>query len=93
MALAEKEKLQGVIEMAGAVYHELNQPMQVISGNSELLLMDISEGNPLYRNIKTIKRQVDRMEIITKKFMRITRYKNKDYLKNKIIDIDEASIY
>ncbi len=39
--LVEKEKLQGVIEMAGAVCHELNQPMQVVSGVSELLMMDI----------------------------------------------------
>jgi len=36
----QKEKLQGIIEMAGAVCHELNQPMQVASTTSELLMME-----------------------------------------------------
>lgn len=88
--LLEEEKLQGVLEMAGAACHELNQPMQTISGYSELLLMDISENNPLYRNIKTIKEQIDRMGKITRKLMRITKYKTREYLNRKIIDIDQA---
>ena len=39
----KKEKLQGVIEMAGAVCHELNQPMQVVLGISELLPDDLDD--------------------------------------------------
>jgi len=31
-ALLEKERLQGVLEMAGAICHEMSQPLQVISG-------------------------------------------------------------
>jgi DNA-binding response OmpR family regulator len=89
--LAEKEKLDGIIEMAGAVCHEMNQPMQVVSGLSELLLMDIREGNPFYGNIQEIKSQIDRMGGITKKLMNITIYETKNYLKGNIIDIDKAS--
>jgi PAS domain S-box-containing protein len=33
------EKIKGVLEMAGAICHEMNQPMQVISGYSEILKM------------------------------------------------------
>ena len=91
-ALTEKEKTQGAIEMAGAVCHELNQPLQVVSGNSELLLMDITEDNPLYGNIKTIKEQVHLMGEITKKLMKVTKYRTKEYLTSKIIDIDKASM-
>lgn len=87
----EREKLQGVIEMAGAVCHELNQPMQSVFGYSELLMMDMEKGDHLYEHISNIKGQVAKMGDITKKIVRITRYKTKDYLKNKIIDIDEAS--
>lgn len=90
-ALAGKEKLQGVIEMSGAVCHELNQPMQVVSGASELLMMDIRDDNPLYENIKTINEQINRMGTITKKLMGVTQYKTKDYLNGKIIDIDRAT--
>jgi len=88
--LAEKEKLKGVIEMSGAVCHELNQPMQVVSGISEMLMMDVQDDNLLLGNIKTIKEQIYIMGEITKKLMRVTKYETKDYLKGKIIDIDKA---
>ena len=32
-----KEKLEGVLETAGAVCHELNQPLQALSGYTELM--------------------------------------------------------
>jgi PAS domain S-box-containing protein len=87
----QREKLQSVIEVAGAICHEMNQPMQAILGRSELLLMDISEDDAQYAYIKTIKEQIDRMGKITKKLMTLTKYETKDYLKGKIIDIDKAS--
>ena len=91
-SLIEREKLQVIFEMTGAICHELSQPMQAISGNSELMLMSIEESDPLYRNIKTIKEQVDRMGSITRKLKAVTRYKTKDYIHSKIIDIDHASV-
>ncbi|MGA8178426.1 MAG: response regulator [Desulfobacterales bacterium] len=91
-ALIEREKLQVIFEMTGAICHELSQPMQAISGNSELMLMNIQENDPLYQNIKAIKEQVDRMGNITRKLKRVTRYKTKDYINSKIIDIDCASM-
>jgi sigma-B regulation protein RsbU (phosphoserine phosphatase) len=90
-SLIEREKLQVIFEMTGAICHELSQPMQAISGNSELILMSIKEGDPLYRNIKTIKEQVDRMGSITRKLKKVTRYKTKDYINSKIVDIDCAT--
>ncbi len=87
----EREKLSAIIEMAGAVCHEMNQPMQIISGYSQILQSDISEGNPLHPKIQTIKSEIDRMGKITSKLMKITRYETKSYLNDKIIDIDKAS--
>lgn len=88
--LAEKEKLQGVLEMAGAICHELNQPLMALSGYSELLLMDMPEDGFQHKSIKKIKAQVDRVGDITKKLMCITRYKTKNYLNKNIIDINAA---
>jgi len=90
-ALRESEKLQGVIEMAGAVCHELNQPMQVVSGYSELVLMNIEVDNPLHDDLIKIKDQIDRMGNITKNLMGVTKYETKDYLEGKIIDIHKAT--
>ncbi|MBU0768820.1 MAG: response regulator [Proteobacteria bacterium] len=90
-AVLEKEKLQVIFEMTGAICHELSQPMQAISGNSELMLMNLEKDNPLYKHIETIKDQVDRMGDITRKLKRVTRYKTKDYINSKIIDLDSAA--
>ncbi len=90
--LMEEEKLKGVLEMAGGICHELNQPMQVVSGYSELLLMDIEKDNSAYPYIKMIKEQTDEMGSITKKLMRITKYETRDYIEgSRIIDIDKAA--
>ncbi len=88
----KREKLQGVLETAGAVCHELNQPMQAVFGCLDLLLMDITEDNPLYEDLKEIKGQIARMGEITNKLMKITRYKTRDYIEGrKMLDINGAS--
>lgn len=90
-ALSEKDRLQGVLEMAGAVCHEMNQPLQVILGLCELLLVDI-EKNDLFRaNVTKIAEQVEEMGKITAKLMKIASYKTKAYLKGQIVDIDRSS--
>mgnify|MGYP001211790771 CR=1 FL=1 len=90
--LLEEGRFKGVLEMAGAVCHELNQPMQAIIGHCQLLMMDVSEDQPLYQDLSEIKGQIDRMAKITKRLMGITRYKTCDYVGGgRIVDIDEAS--
>ncbi len=92
--LREREKLQGVLEMAGAVCHELNQPLQSVSGFSELLLLDMETSDPNYERLKNIKMGIERLSELTRKIMKITRYQSKPYLnRSKIIDIERASQY
>lgn len=87
-----KERLTGALEMAGGICHELNQPLQAAEGFSQLLLMKISEDNPLYDTVTKIKQQVERMGEITRKLMWIDKYETKSYLQEQIIDIDKASM-
>jgi len=88
----KRERLQVTLEMAGAVCHELNQPMQTISGYTESLLRDFSKNTPSYNRIKKVMEEILRMGTITKKLMRITKYETKNYLQGiKIVDIDKAS--
>jgi phosphoserine phosphatase RsbU/P len=89
--MREREKLQGVLEMAGAVCHELNQPLQSVSGFSELLLMDLDRTDRNYKTLNAIKEGIGRIGELTRKIMRITRYQSKPYLCSRIIDIDQAS--
>jgi len=93
---AEREKLQherlkGVLELAGAASHEMNQPLQVISGYSELLLQPKNTPNELNKNLRIMRENCKKLGEITLKLQNITQYKTKDYLDGKIIDIEEAS--
>jgi PAS domain S-box-containing protein len=84
----EKEKVQGVLETAGAACHELNQPLQFIY----YLLDELSEENPQSKSVNKIKKQCDRMREITNKLEGITTYETTDYIQgSQIIDIHKAS--
>jgi len=88
----QEEKLQGILEMAGAVCHELNQPLQLIAGYTELSLTELSQDDPMFESITKIKVHVDKMGEITKKLMGITSYETKHYGgRTKIVDIDRSS--
>jgi PAS domain S-box-containing protein len=89
----QREKLQGVLEMAGAVCHELNQPLQAIQGCFELIMMDRNTNTLPSRDLETIRSQISRIGAITKRLSRITQYKTVDYPGNtKIVDIWGSSI-
>lgn len=90
-AFRERERLQGVVEMAGAVCHELNQPLMAISGYAELILLTHSADDLLRDRISKISDQVARLGKINQKLMGITRYETKSYHKGTIIDIDKAA--
>ncbi len=88
-ARIEKEKLQGVLEMAGAICHELNQPLQTITGYADLFTnpKDITQ-----EDLAAIRKQASRIGDITRRLAGITMYKTRDYPGNKkIVDIWGAS--
>ncbi|MEA2014021.1 MAG: response regulator [Thermodesulfobacteriota bacterium] len=90
--LLQKEKLESVLEMATAVCHEMNQPLQVISGYSSLLLKEMAEDDPHYEGISEIAKQIERMAAITTNLQNITTYKTRTYINDrKMIDLDESS--
>lgn len=88
----QREKLQSVLEIAGAICHELNQPLQGITGFADLLMLTVSPDDPIYNKIRIIFEKAGEMGRITNKLMKITEYKTKDYAKGiRIIDIDKSS--
>ena len=88
----DSEKLKAALEMAGAVCHKLNQPIQGISGYAELLMLKVAPDDPLYKKIAGIKSQTEKMGEITNKLMGITRYRTARYTSGEtIVDIDQSS--
>ena len=83
-----REKLQGVLEIAGAACHEMNQPLQNIYFILDELL-EKYDDNKIYSDLKE---QLERLKKITSKLQNITKYETKNYIQgSQIIDIDRAS--
>ncbi|MBW1909753.1 MAG: PAS domain S-box protein [Deltaproteobacteria bacterium] len=88
----QRERLEGVLELAGAACHELNQPMQTISIYLELILVETPEDSQFRERLKTIQKQIARMSEITGKLRKITKYETREYVGGiKIFDIDKSS--
>ena len=86
-----KEKLEGVLETAGAVCHEFNQPLQALSGYTELMAANLARGAS-GDYLEKITAQIDRLRTITDKLQGVTRYETTEYAgKTKIIDIHKSS--
>ncbi|MBN1968945.1 MAG: response regulator [Candidatus Delongbacteria bacterium] len=85
----ERERLNGVLEMAGAVSHEFNQPLQVLLLQCEFLLNNRSKfDEDLVKRIVSIEDSVVKIGELTRKLMNITTYRVKKYVNDKnIIDI------
>ncbi len=89
----KKERLQGVLEMAGAAAHELNTPIFSALGTAQLVLDDLEDSQlHLQDDLKTIIRNLNAVSDLTKKMTHITRYEAKEYVGDtKIVDIQKAA--
>ena len=88
------EKKTAMIETAGAVAHELRQPMTTIIGTIDLLNTDkdIDENQHLNKRLKTIKKQCLRMAETIKQMEQLVEYKTRPYVNGSlIIDLEESS--
>lgn len=92
-ALHHQQRLQGAMELAGAVCHELNQPIQVVSAWSELLLADLDDDDPTQAPLVQIKNASDRVGSLTRQLAGLTRYAVKDYMDgaSRILDLEESA--
>lgn len=89
--LIQREKLQTVIELAGAVGHELNQPLTGITGYCALLKEDLDEDHPIYKDIEEIEKQATRLEKLVRKFQKITHIEKQRYSgQDKILDLHKS---
>lgn len=89
---AQRERMQGALEMAGAVCHEINQPLMALQGFMEILASKIELNDKASRSLHRMEDQVERIKKLTHKLMHITKYETKDYAGgDKIIDIHQAA--
>lgn len=70
--LVGEDKFATVGRMSGMVAHELNTPLAVISGNTELLLLDAKEPE-LVKSLTTIKEQAARAGRVVQNLSKMSR--------------------
>lgn len=86
-----KEKFQGVLEMAGGVAHQLNQPLTVVNHLIMEIMGEVASDSSLYERINRIYDQIQKMNEVALKIRGINRYKAMDYVDGlKIVDLDKA---
>lgn len=69
--LREKENLALIGEVVSSIAHNLSNPLNIISGNAEYLLLDRKEGSEGYEELKTITEETKR---ITKSIRQILNF-------------------
>lgn len=88
----QKEKIEGVLETAGAVCHELTQPLQALSGFTEVFINKFQPDSEHREDAGKILKQVHRISAITHKLQKLTHYKTIECIDGtKILDIHDET--
>ncbi len=87
----ENTKLQVALDTGAAVCHEMNQPLTVISGYIDLLLMGVENPDEVEEYMHEIKEHAVKLAKITEKLMLFNHYQEMKYLSGTILDIDGSS--
>jgi PAS domain-containing protein len=90
-AMRERERLQGVLEIAGAVSEEMAQPIGTIVDCAKQVFDALPPGHSDHDRGKKLFEQAKRLVETANKLMGITRYETRSYLGRSIIDIEKAS--
>lgn len=91
--LSEHERSRGVLQMAGAVAHEMNQPLQTILTSIQLLTLDLPAADPNQEVLTVLKDAVKRLGQVTHRVMNITHGHTKQYLSehSEIVDLSHTT--
>jgi PAS domain S-box-containing protein len=87
----EHERVKVLIETVGGVCHNINQPLTVLSGYTEILRSHMADDADQVLMVDKMKAATDRIIEITGKLQQVSKYETMQYVNGQIIDIDKAS--
>jgi signal transduction histidine kinase len=71
--LIQSAKLAAIGELAASVAHEINNPLMIILGNSDLMMRDMPAGSPVAKRVATIREEATRAGKITRDLLNFAR--------------------
>jgi len=77
--LLQSQKMEAIGNLAGGVAHDFNNILTVIKGNTELGLMKLDKGNPLYPDMTQVKEAADRAANLTRQLLIYGRRQPMDF--------------
>jgi signal transduction histidine kinase len=90
-AVKEKERLQGVLEMAGAAAHHLGQPLQILLTGAEYLQRHPLPEGPA-EVVAAMLAAARRLKALVHRIQNMSRYETETYLPGRrIVDIERSS--
>ncbi len=75
----ERVKLQGVIDLAGTVSHEINSPLFAALGTAQILEEELTDKDQA-TDVQTIIRNLKSMAELTKKMTAMTGFESREYI-------------
>jgi PAS domain S-box-containing protein len=85
-------KTLGMLELAGAVSHEFNQPLMALQGYLDIVRAKFPETDSVTPYLDKMRLQIHRLGSLTRKLRHIIRYRTKGYAGGEtIIDIDKSA--
>lgn len=93
--LIQLEKKQTVADMAATLNHEINNPLAIIAGNAQFLLMTMKNANPsIVKRLKAIDKEASAIAQITERFRHLDTVNTENYVKGdsrRIISLNKSA--
>ena len=86
MHLAHSQKMESLGLLAGGVAHDFNNLLTVINGYSEMILMNLKKGMPLYDNVSSILEAGKKAESLVKQLLAFSRKQESDF---RVLELNE----
>ena len=91
----KKERLEAAMETVGAACHGMNNPLQSITGNLDLMKIEMcncQDPSKILTMIDNMNRATDRLKEIAKQLLNLKEYQTVDYPGGtKILDVEKSS--